>query len=543
MNRSYLRAALLLCCTLFFTTVLMAQYAGQDVLRYDFSIAINDSTDQIEGVARIDIALTGEQKRIKLDLVEEQKGKGMRIKRIEVNGQKADYAHAGELLSIVLPSGNEQGDSVMVEVQYEGIPANGLIISKSKHGKRTFFGDNWPNRAHHWLPVVDHPADKAYVTWRVYAPDHYQVIANGAEKQRDMLPASKQVHYVYSSRVPLPTKVMVFGAADFATDQSGVLGEGNAIPVTSWVYEEEKKDGFYDYALALPIAAWMQEYIGPYPFSKLANVQSKTMFGGMENASCIFYHENSIDGKRGEANLFAHEIAHQWFGNSASEADWPHIWLSEGFATYFTHMYVEQSQGTEAMQTGLLQDRQVILAFSKMNPLRPVVDTAETNLMKLLNPNSYQKGSWVLHMLRHRLGDEIFQKAVRTYYERYTLSNATSHDFQQVVEEVSGKDLGTFFNQWLRWPGVPEIEGTWKCKGKKLTISFKQLQPQGVYELPLDVHIYVEGETEPLKRQLLLNKKDQTFLQSTQGKKVKQVVLDPNVWMLMKAKLEAKKKK
>lgn len=519
---------------LFFALSAQAQYQGQDVIKYDFSISLNDSTDVIDGTARTSLRTTQAMKAITFDLIHETKGKGMRVKSVMVGGEKAGYMHAQEMLSIVLPKAAAAGDTISVEIAYEGVPANGLIISKNKFGNRTFFGDNWPNRARHWLPVVDHPSDKAYVTWRVYAPDHYQVIANGAEKERDMLPASKQVAYVYSSRVPMPTKVMVIGVADFAQEQSGMVGD---IPVSTWVYPEEKEKGFYDYAVAIPIVEWMQNYIGPYPFSKLANVQSKTMFGGMENASCIFYHENSIDGKRGETNLFAHEIAHQWFGNSASEADWAHLWLSEGFATYFTHLYVEHSQGREAMEKGLLEDRQLILTFARMNPSRPVVDTAERNLMKLLNPNSYQKGSWVLHMLRHRLGDATFQKGVREYYKRYALSNATTDQFKAVMEEISGKDLNQFFDQWLCWPGFPHVEGTWKAKGKKLQITFTQNQEQGIYSLPLDIEYYLEGEEIPKRASVFLDKKKGKFIIPTNGKKVEKVILDPDVWMLMKAKL------
>jgi aminopeptidase N len=384
---------------------------------------------------------------------------------------------------------------------------------------------------------VDHPSDKAFVTWRVYAPVHYQVIANGAEKERSFTADSSQVHYVYSSRVPLPTKVMVIGVADFAIAESGLSKSGK--PVSAWVYPEEAKDGFYDYAVAIPVLDWMEEYIGhPYPYSKLANVQSKTMFGGMENASCIFYHENSIDGKRGETSLIAHEIAHQWFGNSATEADWPHLWLSEGFASYLTHLYTEHSQGNEAMQNYLLKDLAVIKFFAKANPARPVLDTAERDLMKLLNPNSYQKGSWLLHMLRYRLGDELFRKCVSKYYGRFALKNANSLDFKKVVEEVSGKDLSQFFKQWLLWPGMPQLEGSWKAKKGKVKITFEQKQSQGLYELPIEITIFFKGGKEAMTRELVLTKEKQNFTIATDPEyEIDKVILDPNTWVLMDAKL------
>src|SRR5207249_666261 len=123
------------------------------------------------------------------------------------------------------------------------------------------------------------------------------------------------------------------------------------IPVSAWVYPQDSAKGFYDYALATEILKFYANYIAPYPYKKLANVQSKTIFGGMENASAIFYAENSVNGERTSEDLLAHEIAHQWFGDMASETSFEHLWLSEGFATYFTDLYFEKKYGKEAMVT------------------------------------------------------------------------------------------------------------------------------------------------------------------------------------------------
>ncbi len=132
----------------------------------------------------------------------------------------------------------------------------------------------------------------------------------------------------------------------------------------------------------------------------------------MENASCIFYAENSVTGKGKAEDLMAHEIAHQWFGNSVTENDWHHIWLSEGFATYLTAVYQEKTYGKEKLDETMKSARDRVIGFYLRSP-RPVVDTTVTDLMKLLNANSYQKGAWVLHMLRRELGDDLFWKGMR----------------------------------------------------------------------------------------------------------------------------------
>src|SRR5690606_33381103 len=148
------------------------------------------------------------------------------------------------------------------------------------------------------------------------------------------------------SEVPIATKVMVIGVARFAVDH---VREVNGIPVTSWVYPQDRDAGFSDYARAAAILDYFDSHIGPYPYLKLANVQSKTRYGGMENAGNIFYSEGSVTGTGRSEGTIAHEIAHQWFGDSVTEADWYHVWLSEGFATYFTLLWYEHAYGRDRM--------------------------------------------------------------------------------------------------------------------------------------------------------------------------------------------------
>ena len=242
----------------------------------------------------------------------------------------------------------------------KAIPADGLIISKNKYGDRTFFSDNWPDRAHNWLPCNDHPFDKASVEFIVTAPEHYQVVSNGLQIEETSLPDHLKLTH-WKEDVPLPTKVMVIGAANFAVNY---VGNVDCIPIYSWVYAEDRDNGFQHYAVAKDILPWYIKNIGPYAYKKLANVQSKTIFGGMENASAIFYFENSVNDDTLDA-LFAHEIAHQWFGNSACEADWPHLWLSEGFATYMAHLYLESKYGVDSFNKRMVIDRMKIIAICK----------------------------------------------------------------------------------------------------------------------------------------------------------------------------------
>jgi aminopeptidase N len=252
--------------------------------------------------------------------------------------------------------------------------------------------------------------------------------------------------------------------------------------------------------------------VGPYPYKKLANVQSKTIFGGMENANAIFYAENTVTGTGSSEALIAHEIAHQWFGNTVTEKNFSHLWLSEGFATYLTHMFIENKYGRDSFQHRLAADREKVIAFASKNSAAIVDSTSD--YMSLLNANSYQKGGWVLHMLREEIGDKNFKNVLKTFFKEYSFANADSRDFQAVAEKVSGKDLKWFFDQWLYKPGVPELE----IKVKVDEDGFKMEVNQGknLYRLPLRFTIIKEdGET--INEKLIVEGKETEYKLKTRG--------------------------
>ena len=318
---------------------------------------------------------------------------------------------------------------------------------------------------------------------------------------------------------------MVAGIARFAVQN---IGDYQQIPVSTWVYPQNKDDGFLDFSNAGNIMEFFVDLIGPYPFKKLANVQSKTRFGGMENAGNIFYFEKSVTGKQEREALIAHEIAHQWFGNSASEADWPHVWLSEGFATYFTNLYMLDSKGTEAFKERVDRERQAVLNYYTKSKT-PVIDTKTTNYMRLLNTNSYQKGGWVLHMLRKQVGHDNFIKGIRAYYDRYKYSNATTEDFKKVMAAVSGQNLDTFFHQWLYRAGQPVLKTDWIYADGKVRMIVDQMQEE-LFEFLLDLEFVMKDGSTEIKT-IDVKHKSAPFVIEASGD-VKEVNLDPDSWLL-----------
>jgi aminopeptidase N len=496
-----------------------------DIKRYIFRLELNDTTNRIAGQATVKFVVKKALRDIELDLIEESQHTGMQVDEVRMNNRQLIYNHRSGRLKILFPAELQAGQEAEVTIRYAGIPADGLIISKNRYGERTFFADNWPDRARHWLPCIDHPYDKSAVEFIVIAPLHYQVVANGIRVEESYLsPNQKLTHW--REEVDLPTKVMVIGVARFAT---AYLGSVYHIPVEAWVYPQNRAEGFADYAPAVKVLDFFHRFIAPYPYQKLANVQSTTRYGGMENANTIFYFERSVTGKGQVENLIAHEIAHQWFGNSASEKDWHHVWLSEGFATYFTHVYLEHTYGPERRKEGMLRDRQQVIRHCAKSPA-PVVNSTISNYNELLSPHVYERASWVLHMLRRQLGDSVFFQGVRTYYNRYRGSNALTEDFRNVMEEVSGQKLETFFRQWLYETAIPRLQISWQYQSGNTEITVTQAQSGPVFMLNLEADIEMPDNTKHRKL-MQLTGKSHTFRFPGAVRPVR-VTFDPDVNLL-----------
>ncbi|MCX6320968.1 MAG: M1 family metallopeptidase [Bacteroidia bacterium] len=498
-----------------------------DVLHYEFALTINDSTDRIEGRALIKIKFINEADSISFDLTGiNREGKGMGVTSVHSGPKDVKWEQEEERLLVFFDNPVKQNDTLEFVIEYNGIPADGLIISKNKFGNRTFFADHWPDRAHNYLPCIDHPYDKASVDFIITAPDRYKVIASGTlVEESDLVGNMTLTHW--SETVPLAIKVMTFGAAEFAVQLAGNV---NNIPVWSWVYPENRKEGFSDYSVAIRPLEYYSRIIGQYPYKKLANVQSKTIYGGLENAGTIFYSENSVSGLGRAEGLIAHEIAHQWFGDCITETDWHHIWLSEGFATYMTSLYFESLQGKDRLESDMTSARAKVLKYYEKHA-KPVIDTTITNLMDLLSVNSYQKGAWVLHMLRHDLGDEVFMKGLRLYYERFYNSNALTEDFKNVMEEVSGRNLGKFFQQWLYTAGQPELR-IWHENGKKkgmIDVYIEQKQ-EHLFEFNLELLIK-DASGEKIVNVIVKERVTKIMVPSMNNV---EIIPDPNVNLLFK---------
>lgn len=496
-----------------------------NVKHYIFNLSLNDDNNKITGESLITVDFNENAKQFALDLISKSSFYGMTVTGVYEDDKKANYTYSENKILITLEPNHSK--TKVFKVQYHGIPERGLVIDTTKFGERSFFGDNWPNLARHWLPSVDHPYDKASVEFRITAPEYYDVVATGKKIEESNLGNGFKITS-YKEPTPVAMKVVTIGVTKFATKLLDMVGD---IPVTAWVYPENRLEGFLDYAIAVNVLNYFIENIGPYSYAKLANMQAKTQWGGLENAGTISYFENSVTGNKEVEALIAHEIAHQWFGNSATENSWNHVWLSEGFATYFSILYEESVYGNEKRKEELKRDRNEVISYYKKNP-SPIVDNTIKDPLKVLSVNTYQKAGWVLNMLRHKLGDKVFWQGIKAYYKTYQNSNVMTEDFRKIMEDVSNEKLDNFFQQWIFTKGQPELKWHWEYTNGKVKIEINQLQNTN-FKFPLEIGFVNNGKIEI--KTVSINKKAEVFEIPT-NIKPDNVVLDPELWLLFEDK-------
>lgn len=517
-----------------------------DVLNYTFRIQLSDATDEIRCEVTVDVRYVGAGVEIlRLDLIKAGAAlgnKGMLVSKVLSEGKSLSFTHENDELKVALPSPSHQNQRSRYTITYSGVPATGLKIANNKYGERTFFSDNWPDKGRNWLSIIDHPYDKATCEFIVTAPNKYQVVSNGLKVEETDLPDGNRITH-WKQSVPIASWLYVLGVARFAVQ---TVDQFENKSIETWVYYQDRDAGFYDFAEPTKkVLEFYSDYVGPFSYEKLANIQSNSVSGGMEAASAILYSENSVVGDKNERwrDVVIHEIAHQWFGNAVTEQDWDDVWLSEGFATYFTLLFIEHEYGHDAFMKGLASSKKRVTDFYAKNPDYRIIHDNLSDMTKVTSSQTYQKGSWILHMLRGVVGEDVFRKGIQSYYKKYQNLNATTADFKREMEEASGKDLKDFFEQWLYKPGALTLNGTWhyNAQKKEVTIQLKQTQTDGsIFKMPVEVAIHTSKENQPLViKTIQVNEKSNVYTFTVDSEPEK-ILLDPNSWVLMEATLTKK---
>jgi len=425
---------------------------GYDVLHYTLDITVNDvSTSDLTAAVTIDARAVQDLGSFNLDFI------GFDISDVTVNGESADFSRKGQELTVTPLKPLMENQSFTAVIYYAGIPEEIQSVALPvQTGWVTFPGGSFvlsePDGSANFYPVNDHPLDKATYTFLVTVPEPFEVAANGV--LAETIDNGDTTTFIFETRDPMASYLATINIDEFDIE---TMKSENGIPIRNYYSMELSADVRKPFARQGEMLDYFSDIFGPYPFDVYGSLVMNTSFGSaLENQTLSIYGMDMINPRdvEGTELTVAHELSHQWFGDSVSVADWSDIWLNEGFATYSEGLWIEHLHGREALDGWIKSQYSSMVGSSNPPPGRPPADD-------LFNDSVYVRGGLTLHALRLEVGDENFFKIMKTYFERYKNGNASTDDFIAVAEEVSGKDLTEFFNGWLnskKMPSIPALE-------------------------------------------------------------------------------------
>ena len=412
---------------------------GYDVENYTLDLNVTDvETSSLNGTTTITAEATQALSRFNLDFI------GFTIDGITVNDKPAEFSRDGQELTVTPAEPLTANDAFTVEVEYNGTPKPITSVAiPVPTGWVNFDGGSFvlsePDGAANYYPVNDHPLDKASYNFRVTVPEPYEVAANGVLEEA--IDNGDTTTYVFEARDPMASYLTTVDISQF--DVETEAGQ-DGTPIRNYFAQGIAKDLLEPFDLQPEMIAFFSDTFGPYPFEVYGSVVMNTDTGtALETQTLSIFGTDQLDSPNLE-EIIAHEASHQWFGDSVSLADWSDIWLNESFATYSQGLWVEHSQGREALDEWVKGEYS-----SVVNYFDALVPPGEPPADDLFNPGVYDWGALGLHALRLEVGDTDFFDILQTYYDRFQGGNVTTNDFIGVAEEISGEELNSFFERWI----------------------------------------------------------------------------------------------
>ncbi|MEU5899351.1 MULTISPECIES: M1 family metallopeptidase [Streptomyces] len=417
---------------------------GFDVRHYGLDLAYDPDTDRLDGRTTITARATQNLSSFDLDL---QK---LTVTRIEVNGRRAPFTRAGDEIRITPRDALRKNKNFTVTVTYGGVPEplSGPIVFGSDYGwmKTTdgVFVACEPNAASTWFPASDHPSDKAAFDIRIKAPKGLTSVSNGRLVGTYDKGGQSVAHW--RSTKPMATYLATATIGRFDVKKGTTPGGTPIYVAIDPVLENSNNVDVY--GVTAEVTDHWSKIFGPYPFEETGAIVDDMPQAGfsLETQTKPVY--SAI---RSESTI-AHEVAHQWFGDSVSPASWNHIWLNEGFATYSQWLWSEH-KGTQTARDAFragYDARPADSAFWQITVGDPQRDTMFASAV-------YQRGAMTLQVLRERIGDKDFFKLLRSWARQHRYGNATTADFVRLAEKVSGEQLDELFTTWLFTKGKPAL--------------------------------------------------------------------------------------
>lgn len=414
---------------------------GYDVQDYRIDLNVDLDTDSISGSTTIGALTTESLTVFNLDF------SGFTISRVSVNGTDARFTREGTELIVVPTAPLDANQRFEVQVDYAGNPEpiqvaavpwrpTGLLRYDD-----TLFTSGAPTGSMGWFPGNHHPSDKALYTFRITVPTDNTVAANGALQER--IENETTTTHVWQVNQPMAAHLAAIYIGQFEVESATGT---DSVPIYNYFPANLSAELRRTFARTSDMLSFYTQLIGAYPFNSYGVVVvNDPVFPALENQTLSVFGVSAI-----YEEAAAHELAHQWFGNSITPVRWQDIWLSEGFATYFQALWLERTEGQsafEAYMNGLYE------GLATAPPLLIGDPTPE----RLYDLSIYFRGAWTLHALRLQLGDDVFFNIIREYAQTFQHGIATTDDFIAIAEEVSGHTLRDFFNAWLYQESLPAV--------------------------------------------------------------------------------------
>ena len=509
-----------------------------DMLHVKLDVTPNFENNTVAGTATLTVApISKPLTELRLDAV--------RLSIDEVTGTApvADFVVSDDALTIQFSEPIPVGQESSVTVRYSAQPSKGLYFRTAKMGYPEEDTHVWTqgetHEARHWFPCFDYPNERSSTEVICHVPKEMTVLSNGRKvsEKVDQTTGLKTVHWLQEK--PHVSYLLCLVAGHYkkleAMHRDVPLGFYSQPTLA-----EHAHNAFQD---TQTIMAFFEEEIGvPFPWEKYDQVTIRDFVaGGMENTTLTTLTHRTIysdatENIRSSRGLDAHEMAHQWFGDYVTCKDWSHLWLNEGFATYYAHLYDGHKLGRDQMLHGLYNDANNKV-LSQEKDFRPIVYNNYGQAGEQFDFRAYPKGSWVLHMLRSQLGEDLYRRAIKTYLERNALTSVVTEDLNTVLEEVSGQSLDRFFDQWVYHGGFPILKITyrWIPEDKLAHIHVEQTQQVNdqvlMFELPAKLRFQVGKKT--IDREVTINDKEHDFYISLTAQP-KIVRFDPDYTLLAK---------
>lgn len=473
--------------------------------------------------------------------------KGIKFESVSIDSgeQQLLFKTTENKISINLDKIYRKDELISIRLKYSTKPSKGVyFVNELKYkGKVTRPAQIWTQgeaeETHYWLPSFDFPDDKATTEQFITVKKGESVISNGELLETiENKNQTSTFHYKMSVPHSLYLTSFVVGTYEKVSDQY------KNIPLGFYVYPGQKnlvpqafgktKDMFRIFesltGIDYPYNKYDQTMVGNFQFGGMENITATTMADTEIMLAKFPFAQSLVE------DLVSHELAHSWFGNLVTCRNWAELWLNEGFATYMEAAYREKMYGQKEYIEKIESDATEFFTYVSLreNSQHGLFnrDADPVNDMTMFTPITYQKGSVVIHTLRKELGDEVFWKAINTYLNRYKFQNVETADLQNVMEEVSGRDLDWFFKQWVYGTGYPKLQITqsYQPRTKELILKVNQTQTPlkdspKFFTLPLEIEITTTAGKQTEK--ILVNSKSQEF-KFTLNAKPQVVSIDKN---------------